>query len=552
MSFDPEKGFTSCPNYKDGILNRDYNEYDNANWMEGNVDAMGSKDFNQVCFNVCPTKDEEKEGTPDQAYYVENLHCKKCPDPNDQTGQGEDNYRDPPLPGTVQDLKNKGIYGMCKDNPIYPPIAEYGRGPVQDWWTRQQDANISQIYVNKVDWSGQVPQAWINADRGMTNTELLHALGKRRPGTLEYVLPPEYMNGNTPNYNKLRKDINDGRGSIVECVGGAVDWLDSSDVCARTDATVAEDGTISCPETCVLINENSIHSKCKSPGDDVLGKCYNPSDETYVGGTKFGPNHIIPEEAYDFWENLYGTFEVPDISSGGMESVATFAELLKGIGADSTFEACVNDVLNTGHKDLEIQERISTYESIKEFKSEDINYLKRKLRKIITIKTNQLNECMNLLNLGESICTTGIADKTLQIGRLIFSIVGNDKVDVINMDNDEKMILNRLVDELGPLIPQAIKSIISVSKEYESRICNTPSNTTLLLERLYTDLYDKETNITFDISPYIDFNSLINIDDNVRFIKTIFVLVIFAWLFMHFANIIVAFLSRGSTITKIT
>ena len=30
MSFNSEIGFTSCPNYKDGILNRDYNEYDNA------------------------------------------------------------------------------------------------------------------------------------------------------------------------------------------------------------------------------------------------------------------------------------------------------------------------------------------------------------------------------------------------------------------------------------------------------------------------------------------------------------------------------------------
>ena len=55
------------------------------------------------------------------------------------------------------------------------------------------------------------------------------------------------------------------------------------------------------------------------------------------------------------------TASIPDTSSDGMGSVATFAELLKGIGADSTFEACVNDVLNTGHNDLEIQENISKY-----------------------------------------------------------------------------------------------------------------------------------------------------------------------------------------------
>ncbi len=383
MPFDSEIGFTSCPNYNSetGLIQSFHYWEDSAT---NHDPSKGLKDFNQICFNVCPTKDEEREGAPDQAYYVENLHCKKCPNPRDQTGQGEENYRDPPLPGTVQDLKNKRIYGMCSNN-LYPePEIDMDGHMTPDWWTRQQDANISQIYVNKVDWRTQDSQLWKNADRGMTDTELLHALGKRRPGTLEYVLPPEYMNdNNTPNYNKLREDINDGRGSIVECVDegeGAVDWLDHSDVCARKDATVAEDGTISCPDTCVPINGNSIHSKCKSPDVD-LGKCYNTSNGTYVGGDKFGPNHIIPEEAYDFWENLYGTFELPDTSSDGMGSVATFAELLKGIGADSTFEACVNDVLNTGHNDLEIQENISKYESIKEFKSEDINYLKRKLRK---------------------------------------------------------------------------------------------------------------------------------------------------------------------------
>ena len=69
--------------------------------------------------------------------------------------------------------------------------------------------------------------------------------------------------------------------------------------------------------------------------------------------------------------------------------------------------------------------------------------------------------------------------KTLQIGSLIFSIVGNNKIDVLNADNDDRMKLNKMIDELGHLIPQAIKNIIHVSKEYESRICNVPSNTTL-------------------------------------------------------------------------
>ena len=234
-----------------------------------------------------------------------------------------------------------------------------------------------------------------------------------------------------------------------------------------------------------------------------------------------------------------------ETSNDNISSLTSFSNMLSGLQYDSAFESCVNDKLNTGDNDLEIQTRIAEYTSIKEFTNLDINYLKKKLRKIITMKSKDVNECMNLLNLGKSMCQTGVADKTLMIGSLIFSIVGNDKINIMQADNDEKYKINKLVDELGPLIPQAIKNIISISKEYETRVCNVPSNTTLLLERLYNDLYDKPTHVTLDFSPYLDFSSLINMNDNVKFIKTIVVLVVFAFLFMHATNLVIAFLSRG-------
>ena len=227
-------------------------------------------------------------------------------------------------------------------------------------------------------------------------------------------------------------------------------------------------------------------------------------------------------------------------------SLTSFSDMLSGLQYDSAFESCVNDKLNTGDNDLEIQTRIAGYTSIKEFTNLDINYLKRKLRKIITMKSRDVQECMNLLNLGKSMCQSGVADKTLMIGSLIFSIVGNDKIDIMQADNDERYKINKLVDELGPLVPQAVKNIIIISKEYEARVCNVPSNTTLLLERLYNDLYDKPTHVSLDFSPYLDFSSLINMNDNVKFIKTIVVLVVFAFLFMHATNLVIAFLSRGS------
>jgi len=251
----------------------------------------------------------------------------------------------------------------------------------------------------------------------------------------------------------------------------------------------------------------------KRPGDDTL----NDKDDT-----------------------LYDS-ELPVSSS------SNFKNIISGFQYDTAFENCINRILDTDEEDdYEIQSRISKYTSVREFTKADINYIKRKLRKIITMKSKQVQECAELLNLGKTICQTGIADKTLMIGSLIFSIVGNNKINIMELDNEDKYKINMLIDQLGPLIPQAVKNIIKISKEYEIRVCNVPSNTTLLLERLYDQTYDKETNVSLDISPYLDFSSLINMNDNVKFIKTIVVLVVFAFLFMHGSNLVISFLSRGS------
>jgi len=246
--------------------------------------------------------------------------------------------------------------------------------------------------------------------------------------------------------------------------------------------------------------------------------------------------------------------EAETTGSGGVSAAQSFSSLLSNLQYDSGFEKCVNDVLNTGDlNDYEIQERISTYESIKEFRKEDISYLKRKLRNIINLKGSEVTGCLNLLNLGKSVCSTGIADKTLMIGSLIFQVIGNDKIDVMHADNDERYKLNKLIDELGPLIPRAVKNIIEISKEYEARVCNVPTNTTLLLERLYMDLYDKETNVTIDLTPNFDlnFNELANTSNFWFFIQKITVLIVMSVLLFMGANFLMVFLSRTQVVTQI-
>jgi len=508
MAFDRTR--ESCPNYDEATDSLDMSYQ--SSFMDSTIMSdpqYGKEDFNKTCFNICATKNEE-DNTDKGPTYIINGRCNTC-EPDDP-GDSSNN----PRSGTRSNLMNAGLYQMCN-------VEDDDESGFQDpdivgpptWFTTQQSANMLGLSVDGIDWQSanfdteagnRILNYWMeDADRGMTNVEILRYIGNRSPGTMDYTLPEEYvrpeMLGSTDtlsvdvyDFDKLRRDINDGRGSLVDCVEEGVN---------KPDWAICPDG-------------------------------------------KFGKDDIIPEEVEDFTRQMIDDM-IRSEETNAMSSLNTFSDMLSGLSYDSAFEACVNDKLHTpGDDDLEIQSRIADYTSIKEFTNNDINYLKRKLRKIITIKSRDVNECMNLLNLGKSVCQTGVADKTLMIGSLIFSIVGNDKIDIMQADNDERYKINKLVDELGPLIPQAIKNIIAISKEYEARVCNVPSNTTLLLERLYTDLYDKPTHVSLDFSPYLDFSSLINLEP-VKFIKTIVVLVVFAFLFMHATNLVIAFLSRGKS-----
>tara|TARA_B110000046_G_scaffold147962_1_gene155739 strand:- start:45 stop:1604 length:1560 start_codon:yes stop_codon:yes gene_type:complete len=516
MFFDGSK--ESCPNYNNNSLRRGYGEFT----LQISIDdpSYGSSDFNKTCFNICETND----GSTEKSMYVENGECKECPDENDVTMNNNYTAENPPPIGSVRDLTNKGIYGMC----INSPGARDGVGlnGAPSWYSRQQAANISGVSRDRINWEGarheglegteayRIQRYWMANERGLTNDEILRLIGNRTVGTLEYTLPKEYMKEQSIgtsgelsvdifDFDKLRNDINDGRGSIVLC------------------------GNFNKPQWAVCPNG------------------------------RFGPNDIIAEEVEDFITSLLDeAIDADDSKTDGATAVQSFGNLLSGLQYDSAFEDCVNGKLNTiddMDKDYDIQQRIANYTSIKDFRNEDIHYLKRKLRKIINMKTRDVNECMNLLNLGKSICSTGVADKTLMIGSLIFKVIGNDRIDIMRADNDERYKINKLIDELGPLIPKAVKNIIKISKEYETRVCNVPTNTTLLLERLYMDLYDKETKVTIDLTPNFDlnFNELANTTNFWFFIQKITVLIVMSLLLFMAANFVTIFLSRTQVITKV-
>lgn len=490
----------TCPNYNNGELDMDYSTWVN-NKSNIKDPSFGSSNFQKTCFKICG-----------QGSYVENSECKPCP---------TDFYS----PSNTSNV-NKKYASSDEDETTYPftEMCDHKNDTLENnipvWFQRQKEGNLNHDRVDIINWTTTNPDEkrliqnfWSPTNERVTNDYLKQLLGERIQGSLEYKLPDEFLTNGENDFNKLRRKINEGRGNVVEC-----------------DPTMFG-------------------------GVGYDKKCYDKSTDTYPENTRgtYGPEQLVFEEVHDYWIHEYGGLERKQ-SDGGVSAAQSFSSLLSNLQYDSAFEGCVNDVLNTGDlNDYDIQERISGYESIKEFSSEDIHYLKRKLRKIVNLKGSEVTECMNLLNLGKSVCSTGIADKTLMIGSLIFQVIGNDKIDVMQAENDERYKLNKLIDDLGPLIPRAVKNIIEISKEYEARVCNVPTNTTLLLERLYMDLYDKETNVTIDLTPNFDlnFNELASTTNFWFFIQKITVLIVMSVLLFMGANFLMVFLSRTQVVTQI-
>ena len=334
----------SCPNYDTDTteLNMSYDTFTStfAGARSNTLDpSFGRADFNKKCFNICPTKNDDLSAKGPT--YIDNGSCRECLD--------EEGSLNNPAQGTRRNLRNSGKYEMCN-----APDQE-GSGASVDsssrsriWFMRQQDANLSGLAVGGINWSlannmnsgegRRILNYWSEAQRGMTNQEILRLIGNRTSGSMNYTLPEKYMKREyigtvTQNddlgvevfdFEKVRNDINRGRGSVVNCPTG-------------TDRPA----WVACPSG------------------------------------KFGPNDIIPEEVEDFIVELLDN-ERSDPTN--ITNLSSFNSLLSGLQYDSTFEACVNDKLNTGVDDLDAQERVSKYTSIKEFKSADINYLKKKLR----------------------------------------------------------------------------------------------------------------------------------------------------------------------------
>jgi hypothetical protein len=254
---------------------------------------FGKADFNKTCFNICETVNDDDSDTG--ATYIENGECRECLDIPDNENNSND-----PIIGTKPYLINDGKYQMCNvamDNDSGSVSDGAGLGMV--WFNRQQDANLLGISRDRINWvsandvnsqEGQrILNYWSEAQRGVTNQEILRLIGNRTAGTMEYTLPEKYIKteyigtvrGSASDlgvevfdFQKVRRDINEGRGSVVNCtVDNKPSWAE----------------------------------------------CQND---------KFGPNDIIPEEVEDFIVDMLDSEQSakPDLSS-----LTDFSSLLSGL-----------------------------------------------------------------------------------------------------------------------------------------------------------------------------------------------------------------------------
>jgi len=256
----------------------------------------------------------------------------------------------------------------------------------------------------------------------------------------------------------------------------------------------------------------------------------NPTIVSYLNLSNLpSPDHIIMEEIYDFWIvlNRPGTKRPSDID--GID----FQALFSGEASSTEFEICMNrifdDRLYNKYKDTDIQERIQNITSLEQLQDSDVDYIEDKLKVISTMEEDDAVECMNIINMGQMICQTGISEKMLKMGYLVFHIIGLDKMDLNNIQpGDQKYYkLTTILDRLTPYIREAVKKIIKISKHYELKTCGYESTTTHILETIYIDVFEKtkEVDIHIDSLDFIP-TYLIKDTNMMEFARTIILLIV--------------------------
>lgn len=481
-------------------------------WSEitsDNTDLSSNISFNENCFNICGEGNYmTMEGGRPTCQAVDSCV-------NDQI------------------TDSSPFSDMCNNTDDGGRLVRYqGIESTPVWFVTQKSANMGDNFMGGVDaivWDenslGQNPDdtelnnfrdtlssMWTNADRPLSDNEIRGLMGGLRTnqlmadtmeGYVENVDDGEFYNNFPEGYidmTTLRNDINEGRGSVVKCHSGNAPSWDNFE-CSGTDPRT--DGDI-------------------------------PSEASQ---SHFGPEHIIYEEVIDFFNSRREEMARELVPTGAQQTEQDRVSLMGIMGdaaANPLFEECMNELFETDflpspyESELEIMNEIRSITNINDLTQDHITYIRLKLKKIAQTDETDAVACMNRLNIGESICNTGISDKILKSAYLVSAMMGMNNLDVstIERGTPEYMRLTRLINELGYLLPQAFKKIIDISLFYEEQYCGSVTTSTRVLEKLYENLYENNRNVEINIMPSFDINTLIDNDPIYFFQKMAIIFVI--------------------------
>ena len=209
-----------------------------------------------------------------------------------------------------------------------------------------------------------------------------------------------------------------------------------------------------------------------------------------------------PIPNYDFSRICQQQLRDADISSvlaptGEDNFIFSF---LLNVGPDAeqnrSFERCMNRLMRTpGDNDKEMVSSIKTLTSISDLgdNPELLDYVERKIKKFLSLRTDQFDKCIEKIEISDNICANGLFPNAMD---MLSRILDMETGRVGNSDTDlEESKIKVASDRLLKYVPQLLKKILEISDNYENDYCGVVSPRTQLLQEIYDNLFKKEISL---------------------------------------------------------
>lgn len=235
------------------------------------------------------------------------------------------------------------------------------------------------------------------------------------------------------------------------------------------------------------------------------------------------------KDGYDFskiCQQQLREYDTMILATPTEEDYFVFSFLLN-VGPDQeqnrSFEKCMNRLINTGDNDKEMVSNIRKLDRLQDLgdskNSELLNYVEKKIKKFLSIKSNQFNKCIEKIIISDNICINGLFPNAMEmLGKILDMETGrgvpkaeknintsgsvSDLRDSLRNYHSEKTIdiqeeekVKVVSDRLLKYVPALIKKILEISSDYENEYCGSISPKTKLLQEVYDNLFKKDITI---------------------------------------------------------